>query len=156
MVTGKIIAIGALVVGLIAIGAVMYHSLSHNEVDADVVYPGSELEEVYDMGRTMSSSQKDFRVVVSYHAKKLYEGTEFKVEVTDIDTGSPVVGANVSFMIPKIYHLIPEEGYIYFYAPRIQDKYLLHPNDTSRAFPLIVKKEGYYTYAKDLVVHVVR
>jgi hypothetical protein len=138
MVNGKSIAVVALAVCAVAVGVGIYTLPSD-----DVSYPGA-----------MSAELQDFRVGLSYHSDKIYEGTEFKVEVYNADTEEIVEGANISFMIPLIRANTNKEGFVLFYAPRIQDAYLLHPTDTSRSFPLTVEKDGYNTYVKDVVVHV--
>ena len=139
MVNGKLIAIGALVVCAVAVGAVIYTLPSD-----DVAYPSA---------MKVDSQLQDFRIDLSYHSDKIYEGTGFKVVVFDRSTETVVEGANVSFMLPTIYCIMPKEGYVYFCAPDIYDKYLLHPNETSRTFPITVKKDGYNTYTRYITVH---
>lgn len=151
MVNGKLVAIAALAVCLAAVGAVTYTSFSYDEI---VEYPGSEMTSFPDMEyMKVDNALRDFRVVICYHFDKIYEGAEFRVDVFDKDTEKVAEGANVSFMLPGIYHTIPKEGSVYFYAPDIHDEYLLHPNDTYRFFPLVVNKEGYNTYNTIITVH---
>lgn len=151
MVNGKSIAVVALAVCAVAVGSVIYTS-----IDTEVAYPGSNVidDKIVYPGSMSVESLHDFRVGLSYHSDKIYEGTEFKVEVYNADTEEIVEGANISFMIPLIRANTNKEGFVLFYAPRIQDEYLLHHTDTSRAFPLTVEKDGYNTYNKDVVVHV--
>jgi ubiquitin-protein ligase len=133
MVNFKLILIATLIastaVGGIASISVYQPEMKYPEAN---VYP-SDLVKIDD-------AMRDFRVVVSYHDDTIHEGTEFEVEVTDIETGLPVQGVNVSFISPKIHLSTNEEGVVYFSAPKIQN--------SETEFPLTVTKEGYTTSVK--------
>jgi len=147
MVNGKLIAIGALVVCAVAVGAaVIYTSLPYG-----VEYPESEILHTAPETQTLTP---EFRVDISYHDDKIYGDTEFKVQVFDKETKKPVSQARVTFMIPQIHMPTNRTGVVYFTAPLIQELYLIHPNDTMRAFPITVQKATYKSWSGLIKVHI--
>ena len=97
----------------------------------------------------------------SFYDTKLYEGVEFKVKITNLNS-QPVSGANVSFIRPSIFGYTDKDGYVLFTvpyiskasAPHIRIEYITAPGDTNYTFPLSVKKEGYMNTTKMVKVYI--
>lgn len=148
--TRLIIAIAAVLFMVAAFAYIALSDVKHIPVIDE--YPADEIVSFRDI-QDPEDTPRDLKVSVSYHADRIYEGTEFKVKVLDSDGGTPVVDADVSFMTPLIHLDTKKEGFVYFSAPKIQDEYLLHLDDTSRTFPITVNKEGYNSYTTSITVH---
>lgn len=133
MVSGKLVAIAALVVCAAAVGVFFYVSLVEDDM-----FPGAELYE--------PAITPEF--VVNVTKDKIYEDTEFNVTVTNKETKLPVDMAKVTFVVHQIHEHTNDSGVVFFTAPdEIRELYLLHPNDTMRAFPLTVQKAMYKSWA---------